>query len=1334
MGQSSPSEISDKPKEKPAPPVIPSINPADYQRGNQNKAGTDQPGLVAPDGTLNIPPLFDWNGKSVLSAGEQSGGNVTPKTSDKGLVIPSERKANSVTAAAGANGQVPPDNKETPRSTDADGNVFIFNASGKAQSADLKDGRHVEYFYRKSGELDHTTEALNGDVSTFDAGHTLLSAQLANGFHIKYAYLNGKVDHLSIERPDKTIITTDSHNVTQQVDSPNGEHIAYIYGSDNRLAKITVSGVNEAATYQFIPAGNDKAGAGHWEQYAKDGTDQGQVDPLLSYMSTDGSPDRTITLHDKTLNAWQISQFGVQDNAWLNTAFTELNKALHDGEPVGSTARETVTNICKQVSQMPVAEKEKLLFKYAQETGRDLLQQLKEQKYYLAAGYLNRGSAEAGVEEARVLDAIQQMGGPQHKEEAAKILRESLSRLTEKQIKELESGEPPLSKQLADLYNHLRISKESYQTAGLYLQHPADCPQRNSAEFYRQLADIAINGDVKAIVNTPEGPGSQHNLRSCGDAERLELLREAFGQQETTARNNVAQIARDRLIGNKEFMARFENDFETNNAHMEAGDLLHYGQCTLATRIRQNSGAYDNQNTVTHAVEQEMSEQERRMFGAGRRAAALLTQADRESFLSASDMPSVPIEAFEKYNNGIAETFALAQSMKYYRDLHNAFESAGGQMTLLFRGTKTAAVHTWEDIAEHGHKTLEGQLAEKYGMFQNGSAREVEQVLNNMSREDYKRLKEDPVYRERINKSLDDLADHFSFNPENMKQKIATVIVAESYESFTGKELCALAAKPTADQIAQALTNLNVKEHQELIASPSIQARLSKQIDTLPQEAQRLALHRMMARALSMDPAQAPQWTAVDKLLLGAADYKEGKINIKELRHSFIAAAGDPGEAELFKQISSGNMHTQEAQAVSNALFESLGDVYGKDMLPSIRGTVTIENLVAQNTVDHMKVSGKADAATIVHETDFQNLISELPTLSAQDRQRLLKIKAEDEIHRHEESAKLMPNLTVQQRELVLAVAANPSSTAGEVSAPRPEDQVRMYIVDRKADARDVIKLFDSLTFGQRQEAAQEYARKYGANMLKDMSDRAPNGIRPELLHVANPDRNQFEQAMQQLDVINHALRTGLLRDTVREWDGSGGRVDELFGKLARTNDPTKIHEIEEELATAVIDEKGTSKQVANTIVDTMYLAAAVAAVPAEAALGPILLPTVLAVSGGAVRVGAHRAVEGEAYGNDGQALDSQVARDALAGAVSFGGTRAGIEVARLSLGNPAVQSAVGRMIADCGRDKTIAVLNALLEEIIANRGNYGRDSHTVRVTKGEMRAALRQTVEALVP
>ena len=262
------------------------------------------------------------------------------------------------------------------------------------------------------------------------------------------------------------------------------------------------------------------------------------------------------------------------------------------------------------------------------------------------------------------------------------------------------------------------------------------------------------------------------------------------------------------------------------------------------------------------------------------------------------------------------------------------------------------------------------------------------------------------------------------------------------------------------------------------------------------------------------------------------------------------------------------------------------------------------------------------------------------------------------------------------------------------------------------------------MTPDQVEKMQQDYATKYGHDALRDLADRAPDGARPELLRLANPDRNKFADAMDQVNQIDAALRTGALRDTVRTWDGSGGRLDQLVHELAITDDPKKRDFIKAELADAIVDEQGTAQQVSNCIIDRIAIGAALCTAP----LDGILVPAGMALAGAVTKPGVHMAIEGESYGNNGQDRYGTMAAQGGSAAIGWGGAGAMNMAIGHVIGDKTSSEMLERMIAQYGPDRATEAIASAAETYIEQHQAPG-----AQVTPTAAKAEARKYAEALV-
>ncbi len=515
------------------------------------------------------------------------------------------------------------------------------------------------------------------------------------------------------------------------------------------------------------------------------------------------------------------------------------------------------------------------------------------------------------------------------------------------------------------------------------------------------------------------------------------------------------------------------------------------------------------------------------------------------------------------------------------------------------------------------------------------------------------------------------------------------------------------------------MTDISPAEVKELRQSDYKRKELENKIGKISNEAEREALKNMEARLLSQNPAktkQSSQADAGDQLLFAVGAYKDGKLSQADLRKQFLALSNDASNKTLADQLSSRTPGSDQAKKLDAVLRSTLGAEYTNEMLPILRHVVHLDNLIEQNKIDNPTRDKELNVYHHYH-INFNNFVSSLETLNSDDRSTLANMAKNGDGAGIENA---LPYMTREQRDQVITILGNNVLDKGHGGIVRPEDVLHMYIMDKDATASDAKNALANLTPDQVQRVKAEYARKYDRDLILDLTNRAPDGIRPELLHLANPDRNKFADAMDEVNQIDQTLRTGCLKDVVRSWDGSGGRVDQLVHQLAIADDPEKRTEIKTQLAIAITDEKGTAKQVSNAILEAIFLSSSVVTLP----LDGWLAAGVMASEGTVFKPTVNKAVQGATYGNDGQNVAGTVLGQAVSGAIGWGAAGAGNEVVGKIIGNPEALSMLQKVILVYGADRVNEALASAIEAYIdSHQTNAGQVGSTA--AKAETRKIL---------
>lgn len=1156
------------------------------------------------------------------------------------------------------------------------------NSEGKKSETGEKivstnqNGQKIDYVYNQEGKLVE---------SRVDNGKSV--AIWRDGVLVENRYHGGPTCYLSPE------------GVVTRVKDANGAWTTYRY-EDGKLAEVQNSnGINARfidGTWHRIETINGKE------------VDCGTTELKLQVLGTND----TVTLTNRTVSGFELYGIGhASDESRLDPAYRDTTvKALSDA--IEKNDKATVERICTELNKLSPENRNELLLKYQHDTGRNVHADLRKHEMHLADAILKRQDPEAGLESARVIDSIQSL--KKGDAGAAKRLRESLAQMDEKQVQKLERETPSLSKQLEQLNKDGKISEETYKSCLLYVKHPAGTAERNSKEFNKQLAEIVLS---PTIVHDPNNERPPVVLSSVKGSERLELLREALGTQNSPEQEKAASQARSELA-NRSLSGDFNLVFSDNTQRMEARDILKDGKASLATRILQNEGnVYNNPQNVERVIREDMTAAEHSAFMHGQYGVSLMSAGDKAKFMAGGEFNA---ESLKIKGLTAEEIKTIKQDCEFYRDMHNALDvTSKTAINAITPGQRKRDLRAWEDLAANGKPTLETKLADHYGVFRNSDVSEVKNTLKNMSREDWEKLKGDPIYRQRVRDSINELKDGAAgidkIGLDHLHQQIDRMVAAKTYEEATRTRVSDLGANPKAEDVIRALQHMPEEEREDIRRGGPTKLMLEHYISKMEDPAMKEVATSMKDRIATDIVDEPVKPSSSEQLLLAAKDFKSKKQSEEELHQKIDQFVNDPAKQSLVRELRSGNPTSSEAKRFDEAMRKVLGSAYAEQFRPRLANELTIDAMMKQDvSVSHRTSrAGSTEIATV----KLDKVCADVKYLSNDEKASLVGANSE-------QLKQMMPHLTAEQRQLVVEIAKNSkadpeNSGLVQTGVTAPEDMIRSYILDPNQNYDLAKQALENVSPPQRNQISKEYARKYGRNMMEDLSHRTPEGVKHELLNLASPEANKFEQAMREAEAIDKALRSGMFNETVRSWDSSGGRLDQLMSELAREKDPAKREELKVKLAGAITDESASAEQVSAAILETIYVTAAISTAPLS------ISATAATVGLGAAGAGGkpllRRAVMGEMYGNRGQDVGRNVGTDAVTGGVSWGGAGAIAGGAGVMMERMMIRNEIAKLVAAVGRDRAAEILASVSEQYAAGQ-NPQQGSQAQNATKWEYR------------
>ncbi|MCB9471056.1 MAG: FHA domain-containing protein [Candidatus Obscuribacterales bacterium] len=325
---------------------------------------------------------------------------------------------------------------------------------------------------------------------------------------------------------------------------------------------------------------------------------------------------------------------------------------------------------------------------------------------------------------------------------------------------------------------------------------------------------------------------------------------------------------------------------------------------------------------------------------------------------------------------------------------------------------------------------------------------------------------------------------------------------------------------------------------------------------------------------------------------------------------------------------------------------------------------------------------------------------------------------------------KILAKLSPDRKEIVEAVLANRSSDAsrilegeGAVVAPRvdPEDRIRAAIVTGK-DLDDIKDILSGLDEKNRSMAIQDYQLKYGSQLRADLFERASSSQRSEFEYLTRTAEWSTEQS--------HLFNIDRVASTDAGIGGSLSRNWNMMHRMALTDfevarleteghiEPERMRELNEAIDHAVEAFRETKEATAETVVNGIITAGALAAAPftGGTSLGALFATGGVIVGGGIIGAGGKYLL----MGNDHEGMRT-LAGDFVKFSALTAANVIGAEHLALvgGLGRKAALSATERALADAAfqglsrevKDEVAKGMMQLVRDGIAHGGGVADDA-----------------------
>lgn len=838
------------------------------------------------------------------------------------------------------------------------------------------------------------------------------------------------------------------------------------------------------------------------------------------------------------------------------------------------------------------------------------------------------------------------------------------------------------------------LSQPTRQALEIYLRGSDRLAPGDTA----RLADIALEARDTTMFQEAFRNASPEARRAFMENKGEQRLQEAFGR---FLPRQLEQTVGHRFASLLEAAAELATSRTTTEMATHGGltdvdrmrDFVLYGRLSTATRVRDNTSAMgDNERAIETALET-MPQEERQAYLRGRELATGQTDQSRLSEFQRQDLAT-------------------------YRQLRAALEGAGN----------STEIARWEDMIRTGSdQSLIARLMTHRGSIYDDRIDDVMHDIENMSRQDWQRLHNDPSYRQAVQDALGTFLEGDDLT--RLTSLLERQAGAESYEQArsTGRRSVVDAIRDATGgllsdtrerQIVEALAGMTPDEQRRYREDRQFQSEINRLVRSSMEEGPELeAAERVLER---VENGLEPELDIITRLNLRAAEQNEsdrltttavmaGAVITAPitLGGSMVAAGAyladqQANDGEAFDAAYHALMGSRSADTVRDLqqafrddpqlrqrLLNPSNDAdraFRDQFYAALRRTMSesdveryVQPLIREGHLEidrQMELNrGLLDDNERASYQDIVNLARDRSEAAQTERRRILNEAGyRDQVLAH---------LSQDER----AIALN-ALRQGEM---RPEDLIRSHMVGAGTEEEELQAVLDRLTPQQREQVRREYERKYG-DLTVDLLDELGGQDLREALRAARREPATAAEAFDRARDEVYESRDGLGRLLVDStWDGTGHAADDALHQYAAAMSgfssrfqelpADQRQQLEQNLQDAVdmyVESEGAA---ADAVVDA---AMAIAAVGGAAYTGGVSLSLLAAtgIGGAAFRIAARSIIMGGDYD-----FQSMTATDAAVGAVDGIGTFFGASElgAALQVGAAAARTAARTVAREAG-------------------------------------------------
>lgn len=721
---------------------------------------------------------------------------------------------------------------------------------------------------------------------------------------------------------------------------------------------------------------------------------------------------------------------------------------------------------------------------------------------------------------------------------------------------------------------------------------------KKSLDIYLKGADKRTDDDWKALIDI----ALTANVRKPSYSMSYQVQFENNGNmemlQEIMSSKSISPEFREQWLkdGGKD---KLEKAFMFGG-YDHAVDYVKNGGLSLTTKIDDNSGTLNDDEDGIDRAADEANDHDRQLYKRGleiQRAWEAEHKNDEDfALLKQFDTSFGPDP--DNYTGSDKEAY------KFFRSVNSELWDAADD---------------WDEFHSYTDRLT----------YKGGHGQAVKDI-ENMSREQWQSLKDDPAKQQEYLKNFEHLSDSYRKRCEELfakkigqesfdmadavhKKSIQGDIDQARYTPYGGYN----PYKYQPSKVYDAILDMNADDQRKYREDASFRKSVDEFVNNnLSSENQKEAASGMLEKVAQ---GKAPSTDFIDRIFQeGGKDETDETKVVRELEKAFRASE-EKGEQPTLKERVT-NPQTDEDKALAKRLDKALHgaleddeyEQYAKPLLET--GRLSMEQKMFIHKEEDM---GKK----AVFEDVFMLAKAKDPA-SVAERKRFVEDK--------EYQNKVLESLPEDQRRVAFNLISQ-----GEA---RPEDLARAYVLGlgpSKEEVQEAVKVLDAKG---NDNFKSEYARKYDQDITEDFVDKLSGKDERAMVREVRRDPETIREAVRdvQKDVIS--VRSGAGASFVDNFTGTGHMVENSYYQMAgeaenaavtgKQVSPEKIRQLQDDVYTNIELNIEAKEAVANAVADVVLTAAAIA-IPGGISL---LSLTALGVGGGLLKVGAKNLIMGENY------------------------------------------------------------------------------------------------------